>query len=128
MQNFELITEKINSIKNSNKFIIKAKKEKLQFYFDRINDINNMDFNKIENHNFKAEILSASINIQKLDYFSKYKYKLISKLETHSYSPEQNKIYFRGMNSFIKVPNITSIKSAITFIIKNQSIEQIKSI
>jgi hypothetical protein len=128
MQNFELITEKINSIKNTNKFIIKAKKEKLQFYFNRIDDINNMDFNKIEKHDFKAEILSASINIKKLDYFSKYKYKFIDKLEIHEFSPELNKIYFRNMNLYIKIPNITSIETAIQYIIVNQSLEQIKSI
>lgn len=128
MNNLNIVTDLINSVKNTNKFIIKAKKEKIKFYKDRANDIEKMDIEKIKSHDFKVEILNAAITIEKLNYFSRYKYKLIDKLEKHEYSPEQNKIYFRNMKSYIKIPNITSIEKAISFIINNQSLDQIKSI
>lgn len=128
IEKFNLITQKINSIKNSNKYIKEAKKEKINFYFDKIKELENMGIEIIEKHNFLAEILNAAFTIEKLNYFSKYKYKLIDKLEKHEYSPEQNKIYFRNMKSYIKIPNITTIEKAICFIIINQSLQQIKSI
>jgi hypothetical protein len=131
MKNIEkvnLITQKISSIKNSNRYIKEAKKEKINFYSDRIKDLENMEIETIEKHNFLIEIINASLIIEKLNYFSRYKYKLIDKLEKHEYSPEQNKIYFRNMKSYIKIPNINTIEKAIIFIINNQSLEQIKSI
>ena len=128
IEKFNLIAQKISSIKNSNRYIKEAKKQKISFYSDRIKDLENMEIETIEKHDFLLEIINASFTIEKLNYFSRYKYKLIDKLEKHEYSSEQNKIHFRNMKSYIKVPNITTIEKAICFIINNQSLEQIKSI
>jgi hypothetical protein len=126
--NLELVINLISNIKETNKNIKKAKIEKIEFYKNKTDQLNTFSSEQIIKHNFEAEILNASLTIQKLDYFQKYKYKLIEKLERHEFSPEQNKLYFRKGEIFIKVPYKNSIENAITYIIENQSLEQIKSI
>jgi hypothetical protein len=125
--NLELVINKINSIKSSDKNIQKAKKQRIEFYKSYENRINSLDIDKINCHNFINEVLDCSQNILKLECFNKSKYKMIDKLEIHRYAPELNKLLFKNGKE-IKTPQIDNIENAIAFIIKNQSLEQIKSI
>jgi hypothetical protein len=127
-KNLELVISLISEIKETNKNIKEAKEQKIKFYKNKIQQLNTFNSEQIKTHNFKAEILNASLIIEKLNYFEKYKYKLIDKLEKHEYSPEQNKLYFRNSKIYIKIPYKTQIDQAITYIIESQSLEQIKSI
>lgn len=126
--NLELVISLISEIKETNKNIKEAKEKKIQYYKDNFSQLNSYEPEFIKKHDFKGEILNTALTIKKLNYFEKYKYKLIDKLERHEYSPEQNKLYFRGGKNFIQVPNKTNIQDAITFIVNYRSIEQIKSI
>ena len=94
--NLKLIISLISEIKETNKNIKEAKQQKIKFYKNKIDKLNTFNEEQIKNNNFKAEILNASLIIEKLNYFEKYKYKLIDRLEKHEYSPEQNKLYFRN--------------------------------
>ena len=126
--NLELVISLISEIKETNKNIKEAKEQKIKFYKNKIEQLNTFNSEQIKTHNFKAEILNAALTIKKLNYFEKYKYKLIDKLERHEFSPEQNKLYFRNSEIYIKVPYKTEIEKAIIYIIESQSLEQIKSI
>jgi hypothetical protein len=128
MGNLQLIENKIKSIKENTRFIQIAKSKRLEYYKENLNKVNALSLETIENHNFKLEVFEAAIKIEKLYYFEKYKYKLISGLERHAYAPELNKIHFRGDSVEVKTPNCTSIDDAIKYIIINQSLEQIKTI
>ena len=128
MENLQLIQNKINSIKQNTRFIKLAKSKRLEYYTENASKVLNLEFETIEKHNFLAEILEAAINIEKLDYFEKHKYKLISGLERHAYAPELNKICFRNNTIEIAVPRCNSIDDAIKYIVLNQMLEQIKSI
>lgn len=128
ISNIDLVINLISNIKDTNKNIKKAKEQKIEFYKGKINELNTFTQEQIKAHNFKNEILNASITVQKLEYFYKHKFKLIDKLERHEYSPEQNKLYFRKGEIFISVPYKTNIDDAIIFIIENQTLEKIKSI
>lgn len=128
MKNLTLVINLISEIKETNKNIKKAKTEKIKFYENLEDRVNALSWDRIKDHDFNSEIIGASLTIQKLDYFKTYKYKLMDKLETHRYSPEQNRLYFRNGTSYISVPNKTEIYSAISHIITTQSFDQIKSI
>lgn len=133
MENLNLIIEKINALKNSkHKFFNKAKLKRIEYYKNRLinypNSFDDLPIEKINNHDFLSEILEQSFILEKIDYFKKYKYSKIDKLEVHVYSPEQNKLLFNKSEIFISVPNCFTIQEAINYIIINQSLEQIKTI
>jgi hypothetical protein len=128
ISNIDLVINLISNIKATNKNIKVAKEQKIEYYKGKIEQLNTFNQEQIKNHNFKSEILNASLTVQKLDYFYKYKFKLIDKLEIHNYSPEQNKLLFRKGEIFVSVPYKTDIDQAIIFIIENQTLEQIKTL
>jgi hypothetical protein len=128
MKNLQLIENKINAVKENKRFIQIAKGERIKYYKENENKVDALSVETIEKHNFKLEIFEAAIKIEKLYYFEKYKYKLITGIESHAYAPELNKIYFRGKTVEVKTPNCKSIDDAIKYIIINQSLEQIKTI
>lgn len=128
MENLQLVQTKINSIKENTRFIKLAKSKRLEYYLDHASLVNDLSPRAIEEYNFKAEILQTAYNIEKLDYFKKHKYKLISGLERHAYAPELNKIYFRNNTVEIAVPKCNTIDDAIKYIALKQNLEQIKSI
>jgi hypothetical protein len=128
MENFQLVQTKINSIKENTRFIKLAKSKRLEYYLEHASLVNDLSPKAIEKYNFKAEILETALNIEKLDYFKKHKYKLISGLERHAYAPELNKIYFRNNTIEIAVPKCGTIDDAIKYIVLKQNLEQIKSI
>jgi len=121
-----LIVSKIQSIKG-NKFVKMAKNEKIAFYIENVDKLENFPIEKIENHNFQAEILALSFKLEKLETFSKKAFKKIDKLERHLYASELNTIWFKN-GKFIKVPQCDTIQKAINQIIANMTIEQIKAI
>lgn len=128
MRNYNLIVTEINNIKGGNKFIKQAKKDRLLYYSNMLDNVNDLPIETVQKFNFGAEVLNISLEFEKLSYFMKYKYKHIDKLETHLYAPELNKIHFRGNLINIKTPYITTIEKAIHHVVKSQSLEQIKSI
>lgn len=126
--NLELVISLISEIKATNKNIKIAKEQKIEYYKNKIDQLNTFNQEQIKAHNFKHEILNASITVKKLDYFYKHKYKKIHGLDKHEYSPEQNKLYFNKGLNYVSVPYKNDMEQAIIFIIENQSLEQIKSI
>jgi hypothetical protein len=128
MKNLQLIQTKINAIKQNTRFIKLAKAKRIEYYSDHVSELEGLHVDTIEKHNFLAEILEAALNIEKLYYFEKNKYKLISGLERHAYAPELNKIYFRNNTIEIKVPKCNTIEEAVKYIVTNQNLDQIKTI
>lgn len=126
MEKLNLVIKKINSVYSSNKFINKAKKHKIKLYKERINDLEKLNLDFIQKFDFKSEVLNFMFYLEKLEYFKKYKFKKITNLEIHNYSPEQNKLHFG--NKYITVKNCFTIEKSIEFIVLNQSLEQIKTI
>ena len=121
--NIELIKNKINTIKETDKFIKKAKIQRLQFYKNNLAKVDQMQIDKIKDYNFKNEIISHAYNLRKLSLTPKIM-KQIIKLELHSFAPELNKIHFTK-NRFIKIPQITTIENALTFLINTMNLDQL---
>lgn len=121
--NIELIKNKINTITETDKFIKKAKIQRLKFYKDNLTKVNQMQIDKINDYNFKNEIISHAYNLRKLSLTPKI-IKQIIKLEIHSFAPELNKIHFTK-NRFTKIPQITTIENALTFLINTMNFEQL---
>jgi hypothetical protein len=128
MQNLQLIQNKINAITQNARFIKIAKAKRLKYYTENASKVLSLENETIEKHDFKAEILEAALKIEKMYYFEKHKYKLISGLERHAYAPELNKIYFRNNSIEIAVPKCNTIDDMIKYIVINQNLEQIKTI
>jgi hypothetical protein len=128
MENLQLIQTKISSIKETNRFIKLAKAKRLEYYTENASKVEDLSPRAVEEYDFKTEIFYTALNIEKLDYFKKHKYKLISGLERHAYAPELNKIYFRNNTIEIAVPKCDTIDDAIKYIALKQNLEQIKTI
>ena len=121
--NIELIKNKINTISSTDKFIKKAKIQRLQFYKDNLAKVNLMQTEKINEYNFKIEIINHAYNLRKLALTPKIM-KQIIKLELHSYAPEMNKLHLTK-NRYIKTPQITTIENALTFLINKMNMDQL---
>jgi len=124
--NIELIENRINSIAGTDKFIKKAKIQRLQFYKDNLSKVNQMHVEKINDYNFKNEIINHAYNLRKLALLPKIQKQLI-KLERHAYAPEMNKIHFTK-NRFVKAPQITTIEGALNLLIATMNFEQLQEL
>jgi hypothetical protein len=121
--NIQLIKNKINTITESDKFIKKAKIQRLQFYKYNLTKVNQMQVDKIIDYNFKNEVINHAYNLRKSSLTPKI-LKNITKLEFHSYAPEMNKLHFTK-NRIVKIPQITTIENALTFLINTMNFEQL---
>lgn len=121
--NIELIKNKINTITETDKFIKKAKIQRLQFYKDNLTKVNQMQVDKIVDYNFKNEVINHAYNLRKSSLTQKI-LKQIIKLELHAYAPEINKLHFTK-NRIVKIPQITTIENALTFLINTMNFEQL---
>lgn len=121
--NIELIKNKINTITETDKFIKKAKIQRLQFYKDNLTKVNQMQVDKIIDYNFKNEVINHAYNLRKSSLTTKI-LKHITKLEFYSYAPEMNKLHFTK-NRIVKIPQITTIENALTFLINTMNFEQL---
>ncbi len=121
--NIELIENKINTVLGTDKFIKKAKIQRLQFYKDNLVKVNLMQTEKINEYNFKNEIINHAFNLRKVSLTPKIM-KQIIKLEYHSFAPELNCLHFTK-NRIVKIPQITNIENAITFLINSMNIDQL---
>lgn len=128
MENLQLIKNKINAIKENSRFIQLAKGKRIEYYSEHEAELEGLPLDKVDKHDFRAEIFEAASNIEKKYYFEKYKYKFITGLERHAYAPELNTIYFRNNTIEVKVPRCNTIADAVSYIIRNQNLEQIKTI
>jgi len=124
--NIELIEKKINSIAGTDSFIKKAKIQRLQYYKDNLSKVEQMHVDRINNYNFKVEIVNHAHNLRKLALLPKIQ-KQIIKLERHAYAPEMNTLHFTKNRTF-KVPQITTIEMALKILISDLGIEQLKTL
>ena len=127
MKNIELVLRKIGDIKNSNNSIKKAKAILIEKYQKRAMELESISIEKIDGYDFKSEVLRISIEITKLDYFMKTKYKKILGLNIHKFAPELNELNFIDGQTF-RTPGITEIPKAINYLTAKMSLEQIESI
>lgn len=97
------IRNEINEIENTSIFIIDAKKQCLENYENRLNELERIKLNKVLNYDFVAEVYRKSEVLQK----TKLVQNIIDKsfqLEIHKYAPELNKLVLRNKNK-ISVAN-----------------------
>lgn len=121
--NIKLIENKINAISGSDKFIKKAKVQRLQYYKDNLTRVNQMQADKINEYSFKVEIINHAYNLRKSALLPKIM-KQVIKLDIHVYAPELNKLHFTK-NRFISVPQKKDIETSLTFLIDTMSLEQL---
>jgi len=121
--NIKLIQSKINLVPGADKFIKKAKIQRLQFYKDNLVKVNEMQIDKIIDYNFRTEVINHAYNLRKSAFIPKIM-KQIIKLEVHGYAPELNCLHFTK-NRIVKVPQKTTIASALTFLINTMNLEQL---
>jgi len=124
--NIKLIENKINAISGSDKFIKKAKVQRLQFYKDNLSRVNQMQAEKINEYSFKVEVINHAYNLRKSALLPKI-IKQVIKLEAHSFAPEINKLHFTK-NRFISVPGKIDIATALTFLIDTMSLDQLNEL
>ena len=127
VQKLELIKKSINSANVFDTFGKKAKKQKIEYYSNRINDLNSLSIEQIKKHNFNTEIINFAYELKKLNLVDKKLYKNIIGIEVHKYAPELNKVLFNN-NIEIKCNNVTNLDSAIKYIVQNLSLEQIENL
>lgn len=122
MNKLEYINKEIESLKPFNKYMKQAIKERKQFYKDKASLLEAITLENIKKYSFRAEVLKRAEVLEKFTFTPKLLDK-ITKLETHEYSPEQNKLHFK--NTYISVPQAKTIADAIAQIIQNNSITSI---
>lgn len=124
--NIKLIQSKINLVPGTDKFIKKAKIERLQFYKDNLSKVDQMQPEKINKYSFNVEIINHAYNLRKAALLPKI-IKQVIKLESHIYAPELNKLHFTK-NRFISVPGKIDIPSALTFLINTMTLDQLSEL
>lgn len=121
--NIKLIENKIKLVPGTDNFIKKAKIQRLQYYKDNLIRVNQMQAEKINEYNFKVEIINHAYNLRKSALLPKIM-KQVIKLELHNFAPELNKIHFTK-NRFISVAGKNDITSALTFLINTMNFDQL---
>ena len=109
--------------------IYKAKqciKERIDFYTNSINKLESISMEQMRKYSFVSEVLTLSENKEK-ETFTKKVLKQVVSIETHKFAPELNKLHFKN-ETFVKVPQITTIDEAIVLYIKSNSINQLKAL
>lgn len=122
MNKLEYIQKELNNIKPFNKYMKQAVKERKEYYLETAHMLETVTEEQIKKFCFLAEVLRESEKLEKLNFAPKLLDKVI-KLETHEYSPEQNKLHFK--NHHINVPQAKTIAEAIAQIISNNSIDRL---
>lgn len=118
-----LISNKINAINATDKFIKQAKKQRLQFYNDNILRLDQLSTEQINNYNFRSEVINHAYNLRKMALLPKIM-KQVIKLELHIYAPELNKLHL-SKGRFIAVPQKTTIEAALSSIIDKMTFKQL---
>jgi hypothetical protein len=122
-QKLQFISKSISSVPGNAKHILKAKKERLQYYNENIERLINVSEEQLKNHNFTNEVLNASQMILKRNLLPKL-LKKVYRLERHAYAPEMNKLHFKN-NEFVKVPQRKTIEDALTCVINTMSLDHL---
>lgn len=97
------IRNEINEIQNTSIFIIDAKKQCLQNYENRLNELERIKLNKVLNFDFVGEVYRKSEVLQKTKLIENIIDKSFQ-LEIHKFAPELNKLVLRNKNK-ISVAN-----------------------
>jgi len=126
LSNIQLIEKKINAINETDAFIKKSKVQRIKFYKNNIQRVQNLSIENIENYNFKIEIINHAFNLRKLALLPKIT-KQVLKLEIHKFAPELNTLHFTK-NRFLKVPQKTNINDALSFTIQTMNIDHLKAL
>lgn len=121
--NINIIETKIKSIPGTDNFIKKAKVQRLKFYKDNLSRVEQMNIDKINEYNFKVEIINHAYNLRKVALLPRLT-KQVLKLEIHTYAPELNKLHFTK-NRFVKVPAKIDISSALHYLISTMNMNQL---
>lgn len=121
--NIKLIEIQIKSISENDKFVKKAKIQRLKFYKDNLVKVNEMQIDKIQDYNFRNEIINHAYNLRKLALLPKIM-KQVIKLEVHFYAAELNKVHF-SKNRFVSVPQKKDIETSLTFLINTMTFEKL---
>jgi len=91
------IRNEINEIENTSIFIIDAKKQCLENYENRLNELERIKLNKVLNYDFVAEVYRKSEVLEKTKLIEN----IIDKskgIEVHKYAPELNKLHLINGN------------------------------
>jgi len=110
------IRNEINEIENSSIFIIDAKKQCLENYENRLNELERIKLNKVLKFDFVAEVYRKSELLEKTKLIEN----IIDKskgIKVHKYAPELNKLVLRNKNK-ISVANCFGLSQ-----VKNKLLE-----
>jgi len=91
------IRNEINEIENSSIFIIDAKKQCLENYENRLNELERIKLNKVLNYDFVAEVYRKSEVLEKTKLIENIIDKS-SGIEIHNFAPELNKLVLSNEN------------------------------
>lgn len=116
------ILNEISSIKESSKYIKKAKKFKSDSYSNAINKLDSVSFKQVKKHSFVSEVYRYAEHLEKQRFISIFKKRVI-KLERHLYAPELNALHFK--RKIVNTPRQKSIDDAINQIIQTKSLSEL---
>lgn len=125
MEKLKYIINELNNIKPSNKYVSEAVKDRIKYYKDSANMLENVSFEKIQRFSFLSEVLQKAENLEKLNFAPKLLDK-VQRLEVHKYAPELNRLHFKSRH--INVPKAVTISDAITQIINNSSLTSLSGL
>lgn len=125
-ENLNIVIALISEVKDASRYIKKAKADKINFYKNNTSQLDSYEPEFIKRHNFKAEILHQAQELEKVEYFEKKIIKFCDGLELHKYSPEQNKLIFKGGIFATKTPHKETLADAVGYMVQAQSLEQLK--
>lgn len=105
--------------------VTKNKKELLEFYSSKIEELNKVDEGKFLNHCFVRELIGRCEKDERRSYMRRIKEKII-KLERHQYAPELNCVHTKA--GVYKVPGVKTLDKAVETIIYKQSLTTLNKI
>lgn len=127
MEKLDLIIQKINAVPINTKNGKKVKNQMIDFYVNNPEKMERVEIQDIETFDYKGRVLEIALNLDKTDYFIKYKSKKVKGLETHTYCPELNTLIFIDGSEF-RTPQRVSIESAVAYLVQKLTFEQIRAL
>lgn len=122
MNKLQYIIQEIQSINIHNKYVKKAKKDRIDFYTATADKLGNISDEQIKKFSFISEVLRMAEDLEKA-HFAPILLDKVTKLETHQNAPELNILHFKDKH--IKTPQAKTIAEAITQIIRNNSLNSL---
>lgn len=130
-EKLKFITEQFNKFKEANIFKVEeCIKDRVEFYNNRAQNLDNVSSEALKAHDFKAELISTSIRKQKEGYIDDILDRVF-RLEVHTYAPELNKAQFIGKEGTfveVRIPSKTTIEDATAYIIKTMGLDELQNL